>query len=132
MPESSKPMPTPKKVPMKAVTKAQKDSNKGKCSHKENYSVCVCPVLKQVHPDTGISSKAVGLMNSFVNIFKCIAGQASCLVPYNQHLAMTSQEIQKTMHLLVPRELAKHTMSEGTEAVTESVHQLQMRVPPRS
>lgn len=45
---------------------------------------------------------------------------------------MTSQEIQKTMHLLVPRELAKHTMSEGTEAVTESVHQLQMRVPPRS
>ncbi|KAM7325559.1 hypothetical protein ACRRTK_015812 [Alexandromys fortis] len=75
---------------MKAVTKAQKDSNKDKCSHKENYSVYVCPVLKQVHPNVGISSKAVGLMNSFINVFKSITGQASCLVPYNQHLAMTS------------------------------------------
>ena len=33
--------------------------------------------MKQVHPDTGISSKAMGIMNSFVNdIFERIAGEA--------------------------------------------------------
>ena len=35
-------------------------------------------VLKQVHPDTGVSSKAMSIMNSFVNdIFERIAGEAS-------------------------------------------------------
>ena len=31
------------------------------------YSVYVYKVLKQVHPETGISSKAMGIMNSFVS-----------------------------------------------------------------
>jgi histone H2B len=42
--------------------------------------VCVCCflVLKQVHPDTGISNKAMAILNSFVNdIFERIAGEAS-------------------------------------------------------
>ena len=41
------------------------------------------PVLKQVHPDTGISNKAMAILNSFVNdIFERIAGEASSeLIP---------------------------------------------------
>ena len=40
-------------------------------------SVC-CLVLKQVHPDTGISNKAMAILNSFVNdIFERIATEAS-------------------------------------------------------
>jgi histone H2B len=36
------------------------------------------PVLKQVHPDTGISNKAMAILNSFVNdIFERIATEAS-------------------------------------------------------
>jgi hypothetical protein len=35
-------------------------------------------VLKQVHPDTGISNKAMAILNSFVNdIFERIATEAS-------------------------------------------------------
>ncbi|KAK9100278.1 hypothetical protein Scep_023708 [Stephania cephalantha] len=35
---------------------------------------------KQVHPDIGISGKALGIMNSFINdIFKNLAGEASKL-----------------------------------------------------
>lgn len=40
-------------------------------------------VLKQVHPDTGISNKAMAILNSFVNdIFERIASEASstCLL----------------------------------------------------
>ena len=35
-------------------------------------------MLKQVHPDTGISNKAMAILNSFVNdIFERIATEAS-------------------------------------------------------
>ena len=102
------------------MTKAQKkDSKKRKCSCKESYSVYMYKVLKQVHLDTGISSKAMGIMNSFVNdIFERIAGEASRLVHYNKR-SITSREIQTTVRLLLPGELAKHSVSEGTKAVTK-------------
>ncbi|EHB12223.1 Histone H2B type 1-L [Heterocephalus glaber] len=59
--ELSKSAPAAKKGSEKAVTKAQKTDGK------ESYSVDVYKVLKQVHPHTGIPSKAMGIMNSFVN-----------------------------------------------------------------
>nr|XP_021523322.1 putative histone H2B type 2-D [Aotus nancymaae] len=50
------------------MTKAQKkDGKKRKRSRKESYSVYVYKVLKQVHPDTGISSKSTGITNSFLS-----------------------------------------------------------------
>ncbi|CAO2595419.1 Histone H2B type 1-H [Lemmus lemmus] len=110
-----------KKGSKKAVTKAQKkDGKKRKRSRKESYSVYVYKVLKQVHPDTGISSKAMGIMNSFVNdIFERIAGEASRLAHYNKRSTITSREIQTAVRLLLPGELAKHAVSEGTKAVTK-------------
>ena len=60
MPEPAKSAPSPRKGSKKAVTKAQKkDGKKRKRSRKESYSVYVYKVLKQVHPDTGFSSKAI-------------------------------------------------------------------------
>ena len=77
-------------------------------------------VLKQVHPDTGISSKAMGIMYSFINhIFELIAGKASRLAHYNKRSTITSREIQTAVRLLLPGELAKHAVSEGTKAVTK-------------
>ena len=112
--------PAPKKGSKKAVTRAQKDGKKRKRSRKESYSVYVYQVLKQVHPDTGISSKAMGIMNSFIHdIFECIAGEASHLAHYNKRSTITSKEIQTAVRLLLPGELAKHAVSEGTKAVTK-------------
>ena len=121
MPEPAKSAPAPKKGSKKAVTKAQKkDGKKPKCSRKESYSVYVYKVLKQVQLDTSISSKAMGIMNSFVNdIFECIAGEASHLAHYNKHSTITSSEIQTAVRVLLPGELAKHAVSEGTKAVTK-------------
>ena len=77
-------------------------------------------MLKQVHPDTGISNKAMAIMNSFVNdIFERIAGEASRLARYNKRNTITSREIQTAVRLLLPGELAKHAVSEGTKAVTK-------------
>uniref|UniRef100_A0A9J7XH22 Core Histone H2A/H2B/H3 domain-containing protein n=1 Tax=Cyprinus carpio carpio TaxID=630221 RepID=A0A9J7XH22_CYPCA len=94
MPEPAKS--APKKGSKKAVTKTvAKGGKKRRKSRKESYAIYVYKVLKQVHPDTGISSKAMGIMNSFVNdIFERIAGEASRLAHYNKRSTITSREIQ--------------------------------------
>ncbi|KAG9347270.1 hypothetical protein JZ751_004837 [Albula glossodonta] len=118
MPEPGKS--APKKGSKKAVTKsAGKGGKKRRKTRKESYGIYVYKVLKQVHPDTGISSKAMGIMNSFVNyIFERITGEASHLAHYKGS-TITSREIQTDVRLLLPGELAKHTVSEGTKAVTK-------------
>ena len=102
----------------KAIAKGDKKKRKGK--RKESYAIYIYKVLKQVHPDTGVSSKAMSIMNSFVNdLFGRIAGEASKLAHYNKRSTITSREIQTAVRLLLPGELAKHAVSEGTKAVTK-------------
>ncbi|XP_075993709.1 histone H2B 1/2-like [Genypterus blacodes] len=119
MPEP--PKAAPKKGSKKAVsTKVTKAGKKKRKTRKESYAIYVYKVLKQVHPDTGISSKAMSIMNSFVNdIFERIASEASRLTLYNKRSTITSREIQTAVRLLLPGELAKHAVSEGTKAVTK-------------
>ena len=76
-----------------------------KAKRKESFSIYVYKVLKQVHPDTGISSKAMMIMNSFVSdIFERIAGEASKLAKYNKRSTISSREIQTAVRLLLPGE----------------------------
>ena len=100
--------------------KAAAGSKKRRTTRKESYSVYIYKVLKQVHPDTGVSSKAMSIMNSFVNdVFEKIANEASKLAKYNKKSTISSREIQTAVRLLLPGELAKHAVSEGTKAVTK-------------
>ncbi|QRV91871.1 Core histone H2A/H2B/H3/H4 [Ceratobasidium sp. AG-Ba] len=85
------------------------DTDRKKCeeSRKETYSLCIYKVLKQVHPDTGISNKAMAILNSFVNdIFERIATEASGLSYLRKGL-------------ILPGEPSKHAISEGTKSVTK-------------
>ena len=87
---------------------------------RESFSIYIYRVLKQVHPDTGVSSKAMSIMNSFVNdLFERIAAEASRLAKYSKRKTISSREIQTAVRLLLPGELAKHAVSEGTKAVTK-------------
>ena len=77
----------------------------------------------------------MSIMNSFVNdLFERIAAEASKLAHYNKRCGscikllisislarstITSREIQTAVRLLLPGELAKHAVSEGTKAVTK-------------
>ncbi|CAJ1072446.1 PREDICTED: late histone H2B.L4-like isoform X2 [Xyrichtys novacula] len=93
---------------------------KRKTKRKETYAMYIYKVLKQVHPDTGISSRAMSIMISFVNdLFERIATEASRLAQYNKRSTITSREVQTAVRLLLPGELAKHAVSEGTKAVTK-------------
>jgi histone H2B len=111
--------PKPKKA--KKEKKAKKSSGgKKKKKRTESYSIYIYKVLKQVHPDTGISTKGMSIMNSFISdIFDKIANEAGKLVRYNKKGTLTSREIQTAVRLALPGELAKHAVSEGTKAVTK-------------
>lgn len=118
--------PKGKSVPVaeKKVAKKGMAGGPGKTVRKkkrsESYSIYIYKVLKQVHPDTGISSKAMSIMNSFVaDLFERIATEAAKLASYNNTKTLTSREIQTAVRLLLPGELAKHAVSEGTKAVTK-------------
>uniref|UniRef100_A0A0L8H502 Core Histone H2A/H2B/H3 domain-containing protein n=1 Tax=Octopus bimaculoides TaxID=37653 RepID=A0A0L8H502_OCTBM len=95
-------------------------SKNKKVKRKESYSNYIYKVMKQVHPDTGISNKTMIIMNSFVNdLFERIAVEASRLAHYNRRSTISSREIQTAVRLLIPGQLAKHAMSEGTKAITK-------------
>jgi len=86
----------------------------------ETFSVYIYRVLKQVHPETGISKRSMSIMNSFIHdIFEKIATESSRLVRYNKKHTLSSREVQTAVRLLLPGELAKHAVSEGTKAVTK-------------
>ncbi|XP_076916830.1 histone H2B.8-like [Bidens hawaiensis] len=105
-----------KKLPKEADKKKKKRSKKSV----ETYKIYIFKVLKQVHPDIGISSKAMGIMNSFINdIFEKLAQEAARLARYNKKNTLSSREIQTAVRLVLPGELAKHAVSEGTKAVTK-------------
>jgi histone H2B len=99
------------KAPVKKVAKKNIEGKKKKKSKAETYKIYIYKVLKQVHPDTGISSKAMSIMNSFINdIFEKIATEASRLARYNKKPTITSREIQTAVRLILPGELAKRTL----------------------
>ncbi|KAI3997192.1 hypothetical protein MKX01_009036 [Papaver californicum] len=108
-----------KKLPAKDASSTDKKKKRSKKSI-ETYKIYIFKVLKQVHPDIGISSKAMGIMNSFINdIFEKLAQESSRLARYNKKPTITSREIQTAVRLVLPGELAKHAVSEGTKAVTK-------------
>ena len=109
----------PAAKPVKA-TKPKVEGKKKRKTRKESYSSYIYKVLKQVHPDTGISTRGMSVMNSFINdLFDKIATESGKLVRYNKKNTLTSREIQTAVRLLLPGELAKHAVSEGTKAVTK-------------
>ena len=109
-----------KKVEKKEGEKKEKKAGKARRLHKESYNRFIYKVLKQVHPTTGISTKAMAIMNSFVgDIFDRLAQEAARLARLNKKSTITSREIQTAVRLLLPGELAKHAVSEGTKAVTK-------------
>ena len=77
----------PPKLSSKGAKKAGKakavrsGDKKRKRRRKESYSIYIYKVLKQVHPDTGISSKAMSIMNSLHQQVKFTNGLAT---PFTQ------------------------------------------------
>ncbi|KAL7025309.1 hypothetical protein ACKWTF_013444 [Chironomus riparius] len=106
--------------PASTVKNTEKKEKVRKRKNKESYGRFIYKILKQIHPDAGISSKAMNIMTGFLNDnFEKIASEASRLTKMIHRQTLTSREIQSSVRLLLPGELAKHAISEGTKAVTK-------------
>ena len=96
------------------------DKKRRRRQRRLHWYIYVYRVLKQVHPELGVSRRAMEVMNSFINdIFERLAVDAGRLVKYNDRATLSSREIQTAVRLILPGELAKHAVSEGTKAVTK-------------
>ncbi|GAY47056.1 hypothetical protein CUMW_101660 [Citrus unshiu] len=64
------------------------------------YKIYIFKVLNQIYLDIRISSKAMGIMNRFINdIFEKLAWEASRLARYKKKPTITSWEIQTIVRL---------------------------------
>ena len=96
----------------------KKKTRRGKPSY--SYAIYIKRVLKQVHPDTGLHPKAMSVLTSMnIDLFERIAAEASRLAHCNKKSTITSREIETAVKLLLPGELVKHAVSEGSKAVAK-------------
>jgi histone H2A len=88
---------------------------------KPKLATYVYRVLKQVHPDTGISKMAMQVVDDLViDTLRRVAAEAAHLLDVVKvGKTVSSREIQTAVRLVFPGELAKHAVSEGTKAVTK-------------
>ncbi|KAH8052357.1 hypothetical protein JL722_10188 [Aureococcus anophagefferens] len=92
------------KTPSKKSAKAPKKAagGKKKKTRVESYSTYIYRVLKQVHPDTGISKKGMSIMNSFINdIFERIALEASKLCRFSKKATLAPGDPDR-VRLMLP------------------------------
>ncbi|KAL0036278.1 hypothetical protein WJX77_000094 [Trebouxia sp. C0004] len=105
-------------------SKAGRPSQKGsrrKRRSVETYKTYIYKVLKEVHPDVGISKQGMQVMQTFaVDMFDRIMVEASRLCRISNKATLSSREIQTAVRLLMPGELSKHAVTEGTKAVTKA------------
>ena len=100
----------------KGDMKKKKKTRRGKPS----YAIYIKRVLKEVHPDTGLHPKAMSVLNSMnMDLFERIAAEASRLAHCNKKSTITSREIETAVKLLLPGELVKHAVTEGSKAVAK-------------
>lgn len=107
----------PKSVPGKTGAAKAPKRRKRRVEHFGSY---IYKVLKQVHPDTGISRRAMSVMNSYMkDIFEKMASESSRLCRYNKKATLSDREVQTACRLVLPGELAKHAIGEGQKSVVK-------------
>ncbi len=103
---------------MATKTAAKKTSHR---KPRRSWGVYIHRSLKQVNKSLTLSGKTMKIVNSFVNdIFERIATEAATLARVNKKRTLGSREIQTAVRLVLPVELARHAMSEGTKAVAKA------------
>lgn len=108
-----------KKVAKKTTTAAG-GTRKKRHGTSQKYVSYIYKVLKSVHPEIGVSGRAMAIMNSFVmDCFGRVCEEASSLCKRTKSKTLGAREIQTAVRLILPGELAKHAINEGSKAVTK-------------
>ena len=91
-----------------------------KVPKEDRLSVFIYKVLKQVHPQVGISKQTMGVLNDLaLEVYQRLCNHATELVRHRGNRNLTALDVQSAIKLSVPGELAKHATSEVSRAVTQ-------------
>ena len=109
-----------KTAPKKTTKVAKKDVTKKRRKGKQTFNSYIFKVLKQVHPESRISKKGIAIVNNFVtDTFERVCVEASKLCKYSKRETLAARDVQSALRLVLPGELSKHAVSEGTKAMTK-------------
>ncbi len=100
--------------------KPAKKRTKKPVSHQ--WTTYIQRTLKQLQRKSrlSMSSKSITILGSFVeDIFERLHSEAVNIAKINKHKTLSAREMQTSTRLLLPGDLAKHAMSEGTKAVAK-------------
>lgn len=77
-------------------------------------------VLKQVHPDTGLAGEALAALINMVKILlKRLVAGINEIMTRSGGQTISSRTVSLAVRLILPKELAKHAVSEGVKACTK-------------
>jgi histone H2B len=108
-------MPTEDKKELSKFKKRYK-----KKRNNDGFGSYIFKVLKAVHPEIGISKKSVTIMDNMMeDLFEKISLEASKLAKSNKRQTISAREIQTAVRLVLPGELCKHAITEGSKAITK-------------
>ena len=108
------------------MAKAAKASTKKAGSRRRGnygkFNTFINRVNKNAKKGLTLSSKSVKILNSFVlDMFDKIATQAAAVARSNKKSTIRAAEIQTAVRLTLPADLAKHSISEASKAVTAAL-----------
>ena len=93
---------------------------KTRCRSEPTYASYIHKVMKQVHPDLQISSKAVMVTNALIDaLLEDLIKNGTKVAVASKKGTFSARHVQSAVKLVFPDELAKHATSEGTKAVTK-------------
>ena len=102
---------------------ATNGSSRGGRRHKkdqEDFRNYLFKILKEIYSDTGITKQAMDSLNSLINyLFEVIATEASSVMMESNRTILTANDIQTAIRRILPGELQKHAVSEGTKAIVK-------------
>nr|XP_009862248.1 histone H2B-like [Ciona intestinalis] len=114
-------------APTKASSNSKRSTSSGssgsggkvKKGH-EDFRNYLYKILKEIYHDTGITRQAMDSMNTLMNyLFHIIAEEASSIMKAANRTTMAANDIQSAVRKVLPGELQKHAVSEGTKAVAK-------------
>lgn len=108
-------------APVQQPATTAKSDRKARRKHPNttSFDTYIYKVLKQVHPEHGISKKAMVVMNSLcTDMFERICWEAARISRYGKRNTLTSKDIQTATKLIIPGELKKHAVAAGVQSIT--------------
>ena len=119
--DSEKKVNKDKKVKAKSST-AKDSTKKGKgrgIKHKNfsSYGRFINTLLKDSHPEVGVTKNGMKVLNSFViDLMDKIATEAGHLCKYHKQATISSSHLIGAVKLVLPPEIAQHAIEEGQKA----------------